>query len=204
MNLEDLDKALQEERERITPRLGKVSINYRPIGGLPGRRLEFLTEAEKLQCARDYFHTGNLSEIARTRGVFYNDLLELARTGLWQEEVKNLEREANAQLKVKLTSMLGKSLSELEDRLENGETRMSQSGQVRIIPVNARDLATISTVLFDKRRQLEQDSEGFGSQEAKRLLSIADGLRHKGLEAKQIENVQVIDQESSDGPAPQN
>lgn len=181
---------LQEERVKLTEKLGKVSVNQEAVAKetLCGKTLDMLTEAEKLQCARSYFLTGNLSAIAREYGIFYNDLLELARSASFQEEVKNLEREANAQLKVKMTTLLGKSLEALEDRLEHGDWKLTKQGEIQI-PVSARDLATISHIMFEKKKAIEEAEAGFGSNEAKRLLSIADALKARGLEAKPVAGI---------------
>lgn len=196
-----IDQARQEIKEKLTEKLGKVSVNPEPVAHLTlrGRTVLDLSEEEKIQCARDYFLTGNLSAIARERGIFYNDLLELARGALWQEEVQNLEREANAQLKVRMSQILGKALGALEDRLENGDMKLTASGETRLIPVSARDLATISNVVFDKKKMLEDAEKGFGSNEARRLISLAEALRSRGLEAKPVEQIaicEVIDNET--------
>jgi hypothetical protein len=169
----------------------KVSVNPVPVAALAGRSVHSLSDGERIQCARDFFLTGNLSAIARERGIAYNDLLDMARQPWWTAEVQGLEREANAQLKVRLTKMLGKTLDELEDRLSHGDTKLDQYGQARRVPVPARDLATISNVIFDKKRQIEDSGSGFGTSETKRLLDLAAALRAKEINAE-IYDAEVI------------
>lgn len=176
MSLNELGEALQEERETLTPALGKLSVNQLPVAQIGGRELEVIEPQEQLQACREFFLTGNLSKIARERGILYSALLDMARQNWWTEEIKNLEREANAQLKVKLNGLLGKSLEELEGRLEQGDLVWKDKG-LRRVPVSARDLATIAHVVFDKKRQLEETSTGFGTAEAKRLTDLAQALR---------------------------
>jgi hypothetical protein len=156
---------------------------------LSGRRAADLTEAEKLDLAKLYFLTGNLSEIARTKGIFYTDLLEIAREGLFAEEMNNLEREANAQMKVRFRSLMASTLTAIEERLQNGDYKMvAKTGQIKRIPVSARDLTTIASTVFDKKKIIEDTEKGFGSTEAKKLLSIADALRKIGHDGtKQID-----------------
>lgn len=180
MKIEELDDIPLERVEgpklRLTPALEKPSINQVPVAQLEGRPTSSLSDAEKLDCARQFFLTGNLSEIAREKRIAYNDLLDLARAPWWNEEVRNLEREANAQIKVRLTKMLGKTLDELEDRLQRGDLVWRDHG-LRVVPIPARDLATIASTVFDKKRQIEESESGFGTTEGKRLMALAEALR---------------------------
>lgn len=178
-----------------TPGLDKVSINQVPVAQLDGREVGELGDAEKLDCARQFFLTGNLSAIARDRRIRYNDLLDMARAPWWQEEIRNLEREANAQLKVRMTRLLGKSLDELENRLERGDLVWRDHG-LRVVPVPARDLASIAGTVFDKKRQIEEAESGFGTSEGKRLLALAEALRAHHLPQAEIYDAEVL------GPSP--
>lgn len=163
----------------MTPVLGKVSVNPVPVAVVEGRRhVAELSAEECRQCMFDFFQSGNLSEIARKRNVHYVELLELARQPWWVEEIRNLEREANAQLKVRLTKMFGKTMDALEDRLDNGDQKWYDQG-LQTIPVSARDLAAISSVLYDKKRQIEEAETGGQSSEASRLLKLAEALRFR-------------------------
>lgn len=177
--------------EVLTPALGKVSVNQGPIAARGGRGKGEVGEAERVECAREFFQSGNLSAVARVHGIVYNDLLDLAREPWWVAEVQGLEREANAQLKVRLTKMLGKTLDGLEDRLDKGDTKLDSFGNERRIPVPARDLATIANVIFDKKRQIEESNSGFGTTEGKRLLDLAAALRARESNAP-IYDAEVI------------
>lgn len=175
--LTEVEAVLQQTRE---------SLNPVPVAYLVGREVDSLSAAEKMALARDFFLTGNLSEIARQRGISYNNLLGLAREPWFIEEVKNLEREANAITKVKLTNLFGKSLTELEERLDNGDWKMTKDGDRVRIPVGARDLSVIASVIFDKKKALEADASGFGTMEAKKLRDLASALRAVPVEGERL------------------
>lgn len=185
--------ALRElEEERLTPGLGKVSVNQLPIAALAGRDAAQLDVVEQTQVMKEFFLTGNFSEIARSRGIDYTSLLDLARQPWFGAEIANLEREATAQLKVRLTKMLGKTLDQLENRLAHGDQIWADHG-LRLVPVRARDLAAISSAIFAKKQAIEQSENGFGSNEAKRLLGIAEGLRMRQLEPMVVRDADVLE-----------
>lgn len=177
-----------------------ASVNSLPVARIGGRKVEALSEVERMQLCHDFFLTGNLSAIARERGVDYTSLLELCREGWWVEEIKNLTREELAITKVKLGKIAGKCLSQIEDRLENGDEQWKQVSQgeyglVRV-PLSGRDLTAIAATVFSKKREIEE-REGAGgvSNEAKRLLDLAAALRAKDISPREISDAEVLDAE---------
>jgi len=172
----------------LTPALGKPTVNPIPVAQLEGRRIEELSDSEKIDCARQFFLTGNLSAIARDHRISYNDLLDMARAPWWAEEVRNLEREANAQLKVRLTKMLGKTIDQLEERLDHGDVVWRDKG-LRVVPICARDLAAIASSVFDKKKLIEEAESGFGTSEGKRLMALAEALKFRAGETFEAEMV---------------
>jgi len=186
-----MDPAERLVEERLTPVLGKASVNQLPVGQLAGRDALSLEVAEQHQVMVEFFLSGNLSEIARTRMIDYTSLLEMARQPWFAEEIRNLEREATAQLKVRLTKMLGKTLDQLENRLTYGDQVWRDQG-LRTVPVPARDLAAISTAIFSKKKMIEDSENGFGSNEARRLLNLADALRSRQIGPAEIRDADIL------------
>src|ERR1041385_5451454 len=89
---EQLRIAEEEDLPR-TPALGKVSVNQVPVAALGGRSTSALSDEEKQVLCQQFFLSGNLSALARTYGVHYVELVELAKEGWWTETIKNLQRE---------------------------------------------------------------------------------------------------------------
>jgi hypothetical protein len=145
------------------------------------RPVDQLTDTERMQCAHQYFLTGNLTEIAREMQIAYEDLLDMARSQWWTNEIRTLEREANAQLKVRLTKILGCTLDQLEDRLAHGDEKLDREGCIKRVAVSARDLSSIATAMFDKKREIEESANDFGTNEGRRLMALAEALRAKQI-----------------------
>jgi len=113
--------------------------------------------------------------------------------------LKQLEKEAQAQLKVRLTKILGQTLGELEDRLEHGDLKWYEGG-LRNVPVSAKDLSAISANIFAKRKALEDQNEGFGGNEAKRLMDLAQAVRMMaGKREPEVIDGELVDEGKADG-----
>ncbi len=164
----------------------KLSTKQQTTGIVDGRSKLSLSEKERLDCVREYFLTGNMLAIARKRNISYASLSHLAREDWWKEELKALEHEAAALLKVKLTRIMGSALDQLEDRIEHGN-EVWKEGELRTVPLSAADLTTIAATIFSKKRELEQDDKGLGTNEARRLLSLAEALRSHALPPSTVE-----------------
>lgn len=164
----------------------KLSTKQKETGIVDGRHRPDLGEKERLDCVREYFLTGNMLAIARKRNISYASLNNLAREDWWKEELKALEHEAAALLKVKLTRIMGSALDQLENRIEHGN-EVWKEGELRTVPLSAADLTTIAATIFSKKRELEQDDKGLGTNEARRLLSLAEALRSAALPPSTVE-----------------
>jgi len=151
---------------------------------LPTKRVELvrmieLSGEEKLEMAREFFLSGNLSEIARKHRVYHVEMIELTRQVWFVEEVNSLSREAAAITRVKLTRLFDKSIEELEDRMTYGDTVVGMEGQTYRMPIRAKDLAAIAKIVFDTKKDLDSTISGsvLGTAESKRLRDLAAALR---------------------------
>jgi hypothetical protein len=164
----------------IVANMEGVNSKQRETGIIDGRPKADLSEQERLDCVREYFLTGNLLAIGRKRNIKYSVLAIMSREEWWQEELKALGHEAASLLKVKLTNIMNTSLDKLEDRITHGN-RVWKEGELRTVPLSAADLTTIAATMMTKKRELEQDDKGLGTNEARRLLSLAEALRSHSL-----------------------
>ncbi len=141
-------------------------------------RMIELSGEEKLEMAREFFLSGNLSEIARNHRVYHVEMIELTRQVWFVEEVNSLSREAAAITRVKLTRLFDRSIEELEDRMTYGDTVVGEGGTYRI-PIRAKDLAAIAKIVFDTKKDLDATASGsvLGTAESKRLRDLAAALR---------------------------
>lgn len=127
----------------------------------------------------EWFENSNLTKCAAVAGVSYNTALKWKGQAWFDKALKDLKRARDRQMDGRITKIIEKALDRLEDRIEEGDTKVfsSKDGiETRKVPVSARDLAVVTGVLFDKRATIrkEPDSDDTASSALDR---IADKLR---------------------------
>ncbi len=137
-----------------------------------------------LLAVRLFAQTGSLAEVARQLAVPIYALKKLTRTEVWGRELADLQAAEAALMNVKLTEILGKSLDQLQDRLELGDFTVSAGKLVRS-PLAATTLARVADCVFEKQRLIRDLPTAIVGGENKKLATLAQRLRALG--AKDIE-----------------
>lgn len=146
--------------------------------------------------ARLYYQTGSYIKTAQGLGVSIYEVTRLGKTGWWRDEIAALERDEIAQSNVRMTRLLDMTLDELEDRLVNGD-EVVVGGQLTTKKVDARTLATVANVIFDKRQLLRGMPTRIDSNEGK-LEELADKLRTLGkVRAEKVIEGTVVEMEDA-------
>ena len=98
---------------------------------------------------------------------WYNRAIELIRIQLYE------------QLDGKLTHVLNKGISRLNDRLDKGDPVVQRDGSIIYKPVSAKDAAVVSSIFFDKRNLLRNKPTSITSSQStdERLDKLAQRFR---------------------------
>jgi hypothetical protein len=118
------------------------------------------TWEKKYQVAVYFLSTGSMRETSENSGVAVATIESWRKLPWWDnmlEEIKNTDR---SKLQNKLSQIINKSLSAIEDRLENGEMVLNnKTGELVRKPVSLRDAQTAATNLLGKQLALEKNIE---------------------------------------------
>lgn len=133
------------------------------------------TQTQKEDFLVAYLEHGKLSEACRQTGVGYEAAKAFKKQEWFQQGLNALRNERNAQLDAKLTVGLEKSLAAVIDRLENGEQRVTKSGEIVTIKAGLAAVTMATGVLYDKRALLR--GEGHQTAPENILEQLADKLR---------------------------
>ena len=105
-----------------------------------------------------YVISGSSRKAAKLTGISDTVLRDWKRTSVWWDEaVLEVRRLKQDQLDAGLTTLIHKSVGELEDRLYNGDEHVTSSGERLRKKVSARELAYIMSTLTEKRSLLRGD-----------------------------------------------
>lgn len=139
------------------------------------------------EAVRAYLKCGSLAQVARELDTTVYELQKLAKTQWWTEELGSLRRVEQAALDESLSAILGKTLTEMVERLEFGEKMFNKNG-VPVLdaegkhvrkPVAAAVLVRIAETVFDKRQLLRGLPTAL-SNESTKLQELAEKLEKLG------------------------
>jgi len=126
-----------------------------------------------------YFEHSNVVKACAVAGVPSSTGAKWKSQAWFAKAIKDLKKVRDSQLDARITNILEKALTKLEDRIEKGDTKAfaNKDGVVmKQVPVSARDLAVVTGVLFDKRAAIRKEPDADDTASSA-LDRIADKLR---------------------------
>jgi hypothetical protein len=139
---------------------------------------------------------GSLRIVSQTLGIPIDTVKHWHLKDWWKEYEDEISTQARTARSKKLEKIVEKSAEIIEDRLENGDWYISQSGELRRKPVNAQTAAKIMTSTIDKEVLLErlaQESKKTESEEkmTDRIAKIFSEFQNFA-KAKTINSVDAV------------
>lgn len=108
-------------------------------------------ESVKDDVVLQYYKLGTLKAAAEAVGVNYQTVKAWVKHPWWQDKVAKVKQEADKQFDRKLSNIIDLAAKEIEDRVVNGDIRITKEGQEKRVPANLLQLGTILGIAFDKR-----------------------------------------------------
>ena len=99
------------------------------------------SDQDRTRAAITYLTLGNLNKVSRVVNIPQRTLYDWVKTEWWNELITKIREEKHEEINAGFTRIIEKSMSTIEEKLENQE-------------VSARDAAWIMGVTFDKRQVL--------------------------------------------------
>ena len=70
----------------------------------------------------------------------------------WGPLIDALRAEKSDELDAQMTGVVHGAIQAVKDRLENGDYKLDREGNIKRVPVSARDAMLVSAIAFDKRQ----------------------------------------------------
>lgn len=116
----------------------------------------FYTWEKKIDAATKYMALGNMRLVSELCKIEYRTLMYWRKTPWWSELIEEIKNTRQTEVNTKLSKIVDKSLSVIEDRLQNGDFVMNRkTGEIDRIPVNIKDANTITRDLL--KHQIKQE-----------------------------------------------
>ena len=149
------------------------------------------SDVDKRQAAVLYLMHGVMSKVAESTGIPEMTLSDWKRTDdRWQELCVELRTQTTDTIRAEVDSVVHLAMKEVKDRLKFGDYKMTAKGEVRRIPVSARDAGWLAAVNIDKRQVLSNQPTSITSTAVDgRIASMLEQFKALGreLSARTIE-----------------
>ena len=162
------------------------------------------TPEQKVNAVMTYVMTGTIKKSAKIIGMPQQTLNKWKLHAVWWDDtVRECRKKKQDELDSMYTNLIHDVVGQVQDRIENGDTKISRDGVVTKIPMTGKDLAIVMAVTFDKRQLLrgEATSRVEKVSEKERIERLADSFKEMskkmkslGMDAKVIEG-EIADHE---------
>ncbi len=106
---------------------------------------------DRIQAAVAWLITGSVEEAGKLCNIPPRTIRDWMTKGWWEEVLGEAKTIKQKELDAVWTGLIHKSTTELRKRLDDGDPVMTKTGEVKFMPVKARDLAVIMAITTDKR-----------------------------------------------------
>ncbi len=153
----------------------------------------WFSDKQKLEAVQMWLITGSMPATAAALNINVSTIEKWRYTDWWKELSDQIKAEGRVKLSGRLQKIVGRTLDQLEDRIENGDFILdSKTGQIVRKPLMARDLTRITTDFMASSQKLESVTKEEATVQAieDRLKLIAENFASF---AKKVRKVEVED-----------
>jgi uncharacterized protein involved in exopolysaccharide biosynthesis len=162
-------------------------------------RLTTYTENQKIDALKLWLVLGNLHQVARDLKIPFDTVKQWRYSKWWADLAVEIKSEGRLELSAKLRKVAEKALGETLDRLENGDVRLSPTGQKERVPVTAAVASKIATDFLAKSEELDRTQDNETLQTVNdRLLALATSFEKFSRKVRRIE-VEDVPQDIIEG-----
>ncbi len=148
----------------------------------------------KIKACSLFLSCGSVRKVAEQLGIGANLVDAWKKQAPWWNELTQaIRREKQQELDALLTSTIHKAIGDLTDRLENGDYKLDmRTGERHRVPVNAKDLAVISAIVYDKRALLRGEATQIRQDNRTSLQMLEDKFKNFALQLKEKDVIESI------------
>lgn len=127
---------------------------------------------KKYEVVTQMLACGNARLVSSLTGVGTATISSWKKQSWWMDLEDEIKREKTLSLNTKLSKIIERSLDIVNDRLENGNTKMTKDGTLVKVPVEIKDAAKVANDLMARQHIIEKTMDT----EAQVGVSVQDTL----------------------------
>ena len=137
------------------------------------------TDEDRRNVVVHYAVLGNFKKVSEYTGIPDNTIGHWKNHSDWWEPLlEQVRAEKKDELDATLSRTIESATQRLEQRIDLGDAFITKDGDIAFKPVSARDLATVTGIIFDKRQLLRSAPTSIKAESTDaRLNSLAEKVR---------------------------
>ena len=151
------------------------------------------TNEQRHAVIADYVVTGNITKTAAMHNMPKQTVSNWANSDWGVELLGQIRTEKAEELDAKFTKLIDSSFEQAQDRVENGDFRLTKDNELVRVPMGGRDLVMSGAITYDKRQLHRNRPTSISSKSdsleyyTKRFQDIANEVQAK--QAKQVNSI---------------
>lgn len=162
----------------------KQDIVLRKVGGRPetgggSRKAKWYSPKERIKAASVYAMVGTAARTSEITGIPAETISRWRTEDWWPQVIDRVRQEKDDEHDKVLTDIMDHSLEHIKDRLENGDTVVTKTGQLVKKPMGGKEIGVILSIAADKRDLLRRKQKTTVEQQSTQQLlqQIANTVR---------------------------
>ena len=152
------------------------------------------TNDQRIAVIADYSVTGNITKTADLHNMPKQTVSNWAKSDWGIELLGQIRTEKGEELDANLTKLIDSAFEQAQDRIENGDYRVTKDGKLIRVPMGGYQLVISGATTYDKR-QLHRNQPTAISGESETIKALAEQFKQLSRDHKNIQNSVVKVQE---------
>jgi len=176
-----------------------MSVQHKEIS-IPKQPGSQYTDDQRIAVLADYFVTGNITKTANMHNMPKQTVSNWAKSDWGVELLGQLRTENGEQFDANLTRFIDAAFEQAQDRVENGDYRVTKDGKLFRVPMGGYQLVISGSTAYDKRQlhrnqptSITKNAPGLDAM-VKKFEAIADAYNER---QKRVVSVQEKSEEES-------
>ena len=176
-------------------------MNERTRTVIPKQPGSHYTNEQRRAVIADYFVTGNITKTADMNNMPRRTVGTWIKSEWGVELLAEVRHEKGEELDANFTKLIDSAFEEAQDRIDNGDYRVTKDGKLIRVPMGGKELVISGATVYDKRQLHRNHPTAISSSQASdaALKAVMDKCFELGSQVKQVnsipgECVEVADQ----------
>lgn len=113
---------------------------------------------DRLNAVMLFVTEGNMKKVEKLTGVPYVTLISWKEQEWWPKALQFCHKRKDKELELRFSRLINDAVSEIHDRVVNGDVKVSKDGNKTRQPMSGRDLAAVLNIVHDKRQLLRGEA----------------------------------------------